>query len=171
MRRHIRVASKQELADRILATIDDIDQQPVGPAVLRTDGQAMLLTLESTTSVVPGTQEIRTRSIAEVEHAVIALAAGTGGPELIALAVPSLRFETVDAAAPTVDVSVGKLDFLGPLSWVATLAKLLENTGLGGLSQRTAARRPGRADAAAAADGNGTGVQATWPGSSWAVRR
>ncbi len=129
---------------------------PVGPAVLRTDGQAMLLTLENTTSVVPGTQEIRTRSTAEVEHAVIALAAGTGGPELIALAVPSLRFETVDAAAPTVDVSVGKLDFLGPLSWVATLAKLLENTGLGGLSQRTAA---GRAEAAVAAAGNGTGVQ------------
>ncbi len=127
----------------------------IGPAVLETDGQPMLLTLENTTSVVPGTDEVRSRTVAHVEHAAVALAAGVDGPTLISLAVPSLRFETVDAAAPTVDVTVGEFDFLGPLSWVATLAKLLEGSGLGGSSQRTPAGRTG----AAAAESNGTGVQ------------
>ena len=122
------------------------EEFPVLPAVLKAVGRKVQFAIDHETSLVEPTKEVRSRTTSEVSGAVLALS--LAGEDLVELPIPKIRFETVDGAAPTVDVSVGQVDFLGPLSWVGTLARLLDGGGLG----RPDARAPGgRALAPAAA--------------------
>ena len=126
------------------------EEFPVGPAVLKAVGDKVTFAIDHETSLVPSTNEVRSRTTSEVSGAVLGLS--LAGEDLVKLPVPKIRFETVDGAAPTVDVNVGHVDFLGPLSWVGVLARLLDGGGLG----RPDARAPG---GRALAAGGGPAVQ------------
>jgi hypothetical protein len=76
----------------------------------------------------------------ECEVSNVQLAIGLFGAELVRLPVPSIRFVSVDAEKPTVDVGLGGVEFAGVLAFISRLADLIGGNGFsGGRNAKSAA--------------------------------